>query len=276
MAGARARWARDRREPPPRGPPPSPRGPSPSLSARTGEADATALTASSPARTWARASATLGLSSKPTRAGRFCTPWAYARAGSALGTPSRRESRSFFSTRFSFSQLTTTWAAPLTEVSPKTWGWRSIILARVVSATSPMSNPSGASAAMALCISTWRRKKITQLLAQASRSRPVSMASRSLVDLLQEVGAEGPAVGFLHAVPWATSPGASQTLDDLVQLARRLRASSRIGAWAPRAGPVDARGRACPARAGQREDVLPFRVHAAPGRWQDVNGSARW
>ena len=195
-------------------------------------------------RTASSATGTVGVSSKPIRAGRFCTPCACASAGSAAGTPSRSERRSRFSAVLSFSQFTTTPAGPSTVTSPKTCGWRWIILARTSSATSPMSKPSvrlhrdGA-------VHEHLEQQIAELLAQRPGFDAVDCLEH-LVGLLEEVGAK--AAMRLLAVPRASTRGA-QPLDHLVERAQRVDGLVTHARSAPQPARAAARAPGGPARA---------------------------
>jgi len=199
-----------------------------------------------------------------------------------------------FSMRFSFSQLTTTSSAPATVVVPKTWGWRWTILARVVSATSPMSKPSGARR-------RWRSASTPGggghpaprggWPSPASRSPPGSRRSPR--------GGTGGGICGSARGPGAAA-GRPQPLDDLIELAQRLRrllthrnllrrSAERRGGplhppWIP-SPPILPRSRGHglagpgqPAKLPQhpQEHILPLRVGRPPAEGGSRRGSARF
>ena len=146
-------------------------------------------------------------------------------AGAPEGTPSSTEpSRPCLrrrSSAFSRAQLWSTCSAPLTCVSPKTWGWRETILSEMAVATSAQVEL--AELVGQLGVEDDLEEQIAQLLAErtpgTTLAHPVHLL-QDLVRLLDQVGAKGPDV--LLAVPGAAAlcaQGAHDLLQPLCGLA---------------------------------------------------------
>src|SRR5882672_7366862 len=153
---------------------------SPSSSATRSSSPASSASPASPISSWTLLQASCQrVQSKPTREALVCRRWARSSAGSAAGTPSRVEpARSLPepSSCLICSHCASASRASATTRSPKTCGWRRVILAQSCPITSSIVN-SPASAPSWQWNTTWNRRSPSSST-RWSRE-PSSMASRT-------------------------------------------------------------------------------------------------